>query len=153
MKKHFILVKLPGHDTKGIALSARAAAIKLLDAKFWPIFSRTRNKKVMAPGDEVAIYLGGQYNQLIIATATIEKIEPWQKSFKDRYPLTMDGIPESVLVLSNISVLKQPVDVTEILDSLTFIPKNIKKWGVAFMGGARLVNQADYNRLTDACSE
>jgi len=152
MKQHFILVKLPGHDKNGMTLSARAAATKLLEAKFWPIFSRTRNKKVMGNDDEVAIYIGGQHNQLVIATATIEKIEPWQKSFKDQYPLTMDGIPESVLVLSNIQMLKQPVDVVEILNTLSFIPRNIKKWGVAFMGGARLVNQSDYNRLTNKAS-
>jgi len=102
----------------------------------------------MKPGDSVAVYLGGQYNQIVIATAIIEKIDIWGKQYQKNYPLTMDGIPESVLILGCINLLQQPVDVTEILDQLSFIPFNSRKWGVAFMGGARKVSDIDFKALT-----
>lgn len=60
----------------------------------------------------------------------------------------MEGIPELVLKLSNINILKQPVDIIENLNKLSFIPENKKKWGVAFMGGARRINEADFKIMS-----
>lgn len=81
MKNYFVLIKLPGHSSKGVKLSARLAALKLLECGYWPIFNRTRNKKIMKVGDEIAIYLGGAYNQMVVATATIGSIEQWDRAY------------------------------------------------------------------------
>lgn len=148
MKNHFILIKLPGHSSTGVKLSARLAALKLLECAYWPIFNRTRNKKVMKVDDEVAIYLGGAYNQMVIATAKIGSIEQWDRAYARTYPLAMDGIPEVVLKLSDINILKQPIDIIERLDKLSFTPENRKKWGVAFMGGVRRINENDFQTMT-----
>lgn len=150
MKNFFVLVKLPGFSSDGSKLSARASALKLLECGYWPIFNRTRNKKLMKTGDEIAVYLGGPYNQIIIATATIASIEDWDRKHARNYPLFMDGIPEKVLNLSSATILKQPVDVIEKINELSFMPENKLKWGVAFMGGARRVNERDFQIITSA---
>lgn len=143
---NYLLIKQHGLDAKGRNCTARASAQLLLDAKVWPLWDRTRNRKVIAAGDRLAVYLAGTSE--VIATAQVLKVEKWSNSHARWYPLLLDGIPAAVLVLENVSMLPVPVQVRQRLQQLSFVPRNSSKWGVAFMGGVRVVSDVDFKQLT-----
>lgn len=143
---HFILIKQASYNKAGKTLTARQAAMALLDAGIWPLWEFTRNRKAMKAGDHVAVYLAGKGNQQVIAKATIVEVSAWSGDDARKYPLVLDGTPESVLRLATPEVLNNPVKVHAILDKLSFIKS--QKWGVAFMGGTRRVQKSDFVTLT-----
>lgn len=145
-QKHFVLIKRDGPDRNGKELSALASAQLLLDAKSWPIWDTMRNRKLLAAGDRLAIYLAGTSE--VFATATISKIDKWNSVHANRYPLTLDGTPVAAMILDKVQTLQHPVKVREHLQALSFINQDTRKWGVAFMGGCRAVNDADFRILT-----
>lgn len=144
--KNFILIKREGPDRNGRDLTALASAQLLLEAKSWPIWDTTRNRNILAAGDRLAIYLTGSSE--VIATAFVSKVDKWNAAYANRYPLTLDGTPVSVLVLDKVRMLKVPVKVRERLTDLSFINHATRKWGVAFMAGCRAVNDEDFRVLT-----
>lgn len=144
--KNYILIKREGPDRNGRDLTAMASAKLLLDARSWPIWDSTRNRSAIATGDNLAIYLTGSSE--IIATATVSKIDRWNAVYANRYPLTLDGTPLAVIVLGEVQFLNEPVKVRDRLEMLSFINPKGRKWGVAFMGGCRAVNDEDFRILT-----
>lgn len=144
--KNYLLIKSGGLDAKGRECSARVSAKLLLDARVWPLWEFTRNRKVIAPGDRVAIYLAGVSE--VIATAQVQTVGRWSVAHAKAYPLMLDGTPTAVLLLDDVAWLPEPVKVKARLSSLSFIPPDAPKWGVAFMGGTRAVNDVDFEILT-----
>ena len=105
---------------------------------------------MISPGHKLLIYIAGNESkgQRVIASALVATIEQWSdKLHKDNYPLLLDGIPDKVLRLHAVREFKNPIDFKSKLDALSFIPSNKKKWGVAMMGGARSLIEADYKML------
>lgn len=145
---HYLLIKSAGHNAAGARLSARESALALLDNGLWPLWSHTRNRKAIAPGDSVAVYLSGTGASQVVATATVNAIVPWSPVFAKSYPLVLDGIPYSVLQLADIKILEHPISVKEKLPKLSFVNPSAKKWGVCFMGGTRALGAADFKTLT-----
>lgn len=143
----YVLIKGAGYDSGGRRLDARESAMKLLDARMWPLWEGSRNRKSVKSGDEIVVYLSGAGNQAVIAQATIEKVGPWDRSVAARYPLTLDGIPSVVMHLANVCVFGSPKSVVDRLASLSFIKPGSKKWGVSFMGGVRAVSMQDFQVL------
>lgn len=148
-KQHYLLIKREGFRTDGKALTAHQSALALLEAGIWPLWEHTRNRRAMKAGDEVAIYLSGRGNQVVIASAIVTEIGPWEGSIARRYPLLLDGTPFAVLHLSKKHVFQRPIKVAAKLNSLSFVKKDDPKWGVAFMGGTRALSSADFDVLTN----
>lgn len=148
--KNFVLIKRDGPDRNGKGLTAMASAQLLLDAKSWPIWDTMRNRNTLAAGARLAIYLAGSSE--VVATAIISKIEKWNSVHANRYPLTLDGTPVAAMILDRVQALQHPVKVREHLQALSFINQDTRKWGVAFMGGCRAVNDADFQILTTSIS-
>ncbi len=144
--KNYLLIKQSGWDAKGDKCSALESAQLLLTAKVWPLWDFTRNRKAIIAGDQVAIYLAGTSE--VIATACVLKVEKWSVTHAKGYPLLLDGTPVAVLLLESVAMLPVPVQVKQRLRCLSFINSDSKKWGVAFMGGSRAVNDADFAQLT-----
>ena len=149
MAQYFVLVKREGYCRKGSMLSARESATLLIDNSIWPLWEKTRCRKMVAEGDKLLIYLAGNEpgSQSVIASAKIAKISDWNRKYSAMYPLMLDGIPERVLHLCEVKHFKHAVHVPEVLSKLSFAPKNRSKWGTAFMGGMRNLNKADYSIL------
>lgn len=143
---NYLLIKSDGLDSKGHRRSALESAQLLLDAQVWPLWEFTRNRKVIAFGDRVAVYLAGTSE--VIATAQIRKVDRWTSDHAKAYPLMLDGTPTAVLLLQDVARLAAPVQVRAFLPKLSFINQNTPKWGVAFMGGTRAVSDADFDLLT-----
>jgi len=146
--KHYLLIKSAGHSADGNQMTARDSALALLRNGAWPLWDHTRNRKAIAGGDVVAVYLSGTGQSEVFATAKVEAVVPWSTAFAKKYPLVLDGIPFSVLKLSDVMVLDRPVVVKDRLSQLSFVNQDSRKWGVCFMGGTRAVNAADFDALT-----
>lgn len=148
---HFLLVKRDGFDASGKVLSARDSALALLNAGIWPLWEFTRNRHAIKSGDMVAVYLTGEGNRVVIATAQVERVTPWNSAASRRYPLLLDGSPYAVLYLTAVNVFSTNKPVLPQLRRLSFMSKKLiesRKWGVAFMGGVRSLTPADFKVLT-----
>lgn len=143
---HYILIKGPGNDTRGVSLSPTASALALLEAGFWPLWQNTRNRKAICASCAIAVYVTGISE--VLATAVVERVDQWTTAHRRSYPLMLDGTPAAVLVLGQVKVLERPVRVKERLKSLSFINQHSRKWGMAFYGGTRAVNSSDFATLT-----
>ncbi|MHB1098231.1 MAG: hypothetical protein ACYCZR_01635 [Burkholderiales bacterium] len=145
----YLLIKREGFSANGRIMTARESALALLEAGIWPLWVHTRNRLKVKEGDEVAVYLSGESNQVVMARATVGKIAKWNRLVESKYPLMLDDAPYSVLNLEKVEVFKETIRVGEILDRLSFVSrKNPKKWGVSFMGGMRSVPKDDFELLT-----
>lgn len=146
---HFALVKGADYDSKsGARLDAFAAAKRLLDVGFWPLWEHTPGRIVVDAGDRVCIYLSGA--SAVVATARIVKVQPWSRSFSAAYPLVLGGTPELVLSLGDVMYLSEPVAAIEHVNELDCVGANKRKWGAAFCGGMRTMTPHDFKLLTSA---
>lgn len=146
---HYIVVKREGYTPDGVRLSAMASANALLSARMWPLWSSTRNRKSISGGDRLAVYLSGDGGSRVVATARVSDVGQWTHQVARSYPLDLDGVPFVVLHLDQVGLLARPVAVKDRLKQLSFVNGASPKWGVAFMGGARAVNAADFAALTN----
>lgn len=146
--QHFLLIKQADHTPAGEKLNALQAAKVLLAAGVWPLWTRTPCKHQVRPGDRVAIYLAGAKNQTVVATASVRGKKLWTASMLRNYPLSLSGVPEQVLMLSDVAELNDPARIADHLDRLRFIGPNKAKWGVRLMGGMRSIPIEDFHLLT-----
>lgn len=143
---HYILIKRDGYDAQGHKCSAAQCAQLLLDYGRWPLWEKTRNRKKIAVGDRIAVYLAGCSE--VVAVAVVSGIEQWKNVHARKYPLELDGVPQAQLLLSDVRPLAPSIAVRDRLHRLSFITQGSPKWGVAFMGGTRGVSTADFAVLT-----
>jgi hypothetical protein len=150
MNNHFVLIKHAGHDTNGHSISATDSIKALFNAGMWPLFERTRCKNMVAPGGKILAYTAGHKKDsgMVIGMADIDAVLPWGRKFESRYPLSLDGVADKVLVLKNCKLFDTPVKVKEVISQTSFAPQNSAKWGVCFMGGARSLIESDYRILS-----
>lgn len=150
-KSYFLLIKQAGFSKNQESLSAYESAKLLLNSKIWPLWRSTKCRHLVSAGDVVLIYIAGneENSTSVIASATVSSVEAWQRKHEPIYPLILDGIPEKALILDKIMFFK-PLDVRTLLDHLSFTPANRNKWGVAFMGGMRRLDQRDFMTMNPA---
>lgn len=58
--------------------------------------------------------------------------------------------PSSIIQLASVKALERPVRLLDVLAKLDCRPKNLRKWGVIVIGGARKISEADYRRILSA---
>lgn len=148
---HFLVIKKSGFSSDGKVLTARESTEKLLAAGFWPLWKNTRCKHMIGAGNQLLFYLAGAEPgcRAVIAQASVEHVDIWtDRAFKKNYPLMLDGEPDKVIRLHNVSYMSAPVNLLTVLDRLSFVPENRTKWGVAMMGGVRSLTTQDFNILS-----
>lgn len=151
-KMHFALIKGEDSDSKsGARVDALAAAKRLLDVGFWPLWESTPGRIVVDAGDRVCIYLSGV--SAVVATARIEKVQPWSRDFGTAYPLALGGTPELVLSLVDVKHLAKPIAAIDHINALDCVGANKLKWGAAFCGGMRTLTPHDFKLLTAASAK
>jgi hypothetical protein len=125
-------------------------AYELLDYRFktkvWPMGFKTKHKRDIRKGDRLLFYIAGQRknSKVFVAKAVsdsdvhkIKIIEP------EEWWIT---IPVKGLRLTNISYLKRPVPIKQILEQMSFIGPG-KHWGPYLQGGCKLITKEDYNLI------
>ena len=144
---NYILICMDGTDADGRLLRAAAVARNRIGAKLWPIYSGTRNRTDIKVGDRFVVYIGGQreHAQEFVSTGFVAGMElPSESRRADSPNLNEVGPPAHAwLRLMDIRDLEPAVSVRPLLDSLSFVPKNRKRWGVALMGGVRRISDDD----------
>ena len=149
----FILIASDTETFNGATAPSFDVANLRLNHKYWPLHERTRNRKIMKPGDKVLIYCGGQKRngKTVIATAKITKI--YRKNNRDELPEENEfvtGNAYEIISLDDISMFPSPIKFRDVLPSLSICPANMGKWGVILHGGARRISGSDFSIIMSA---
>lgn len=147
---YFILIVSDTYGLSGKRYLASKLVEKRLERGIWGLYPSTPNRNVIQVGDQVLIYLGGNGPNRcsVIAAAKVGEIEnPRTAIFVDP-PNVESNAADRLLHLVEVQKI-QPVDIRALLDDLSFIPENRKKWGVALMGGCRKISLEDYRKIVD----
>lgn len=148
-RTHYVLIKSQAVTEAGGIECGWLSARKLLQSGMWPLYERTLCRKMVREDERVLIYVAGDelHGRHIVAEARIAGVEAWTSTAARECPILLDGIPATVLRLDQIHYLDKPVRVSDVLDRLSFAPKNRSKWGFLFAAGMRSLEQADFNVL------
>jgi hypothetical protein len=148
---NYILVTSDAKDVDGASRSAREIATKRMDERRWPIYRRTRFRADFVVDDRLVIYLGGHKIDAnsFVATSRLLGVTPVGSSQASQsFDLQRQRQVSIWLEIATPLELTPPVPVRALLSKLSFLPVNPKSWGVAFMGGARQISDADWNLIT-----
>ena len=138
----FIFVTMPQFTDSGSRLSSQEVLEQRLAENRWAIYSNTRNKNRIKPGDKVVFYTSNRKTGGEISAAA--QIKEFLRPEKNKYYLEEHGVVEYLVLFEDIKFFKRPVSFRKLLENLSFCPQNIQKWGVILMGGIRKLNTADY---------
>lgn len=106
----------------------------------WYIGPHTPHRNHVKKGDKIVIYQAGKKGRRFIGCATVHS------------DLKVDEKePFKFVVLSNVSIWKKPVEISSVLDELSFI-KNKWWWGAHLQGGISKLPRHDYLRLIRAAA-
>jgi len=154
VRSKFLVVKRSGYHKGGRLLSATDAAKEILQVGFWPLFFRSPCRRMVKPGHSILIYLAGGESdcQAVIASAVVKDVIDWDAKVHARlYPLMLDGQPETVMNLVDITFFPEPVLIKSKLSQLDLVPKqNPSKWGAMLVGGMKSLTENDYSVLSGA---
>ena len=147
---HYILVVSDSYDQAGNRVPAIDLAMWRIEHGVWGMYQSTRNRKSIAIGDKVVIYVGGtrSNSQSFVASATIIDIDEKQGRRRVNPDKVDDTAPATILGLGQIEVFA-PKPIKGIFNSLSFIPRNPLKWGCCLMGGARAITLDDYRKIIE----
>lgn len=150
-KNFYILVAGDGFDD--VKHSAYEIAKSRIEKRYWPINKNTRNRKSIKSGDVCMFYISGrnENSQTIIGEAVVGEVldivvdECVNNEIEPSYSIYISSIK-----LSSIITLKDPMPIRPLLNNLSFISKNIEKWGSSFQGGCRRISKEDYLAIKES---
>ena len=100
---------------------------------------------MLAVGARVLFYISNKKpGPQIIAKAEISSISNPRSGGTDP---DAEAAIHSILEFKDIERLDAPVDFKVALETLSFAPKNMKKWGVVVLGGCRYISDEDYKKI------
>jgi hypothetical protein len=151
-RRYFVLIKRGGCARDGTQLSAKQAALQLLAAGTWALWSLDDRRRRVVADDQVAIYIAGEGedSQHVIATARVAGTDFWSTDLDRSYPLIPSGVSGKVLRLDHVKLLEPAVDVRHERARLQATTRDPSKWGLAFRGGIRVVSSQDFAVLSGA---
>jgi hypothetical protein len=148
--KHYIFVAIDAEDFSGASVAANDIAMGRIEKGLWPLFARTRCRRLIKAGDKVLIYIGGRKKNAtkIIASCDVTAIKGAGRRSKTIDPVdVLTDAPASIVQLGNTKLFKQPTDFRMVLDKLEICPMNKTKWGSILIGGVRKISNNDYKTL------
>lgn len=154
MKNNFILAVSDAEHYSGCKVPAFDVAKERINQRRWPIYSNTRNRKILTEGDLCLIYIGGEkeLSGYFYAEFTIGKIENGRRvALVDNEDILTDA-PDRVIQIKDFKVYDEPLRAKSTLQKMSFFPKNESRWGVILMGGCRRLLPSDYEIYQTALS-
>jgi len=103
----------------------------------WGIGAKTPNRRSIAPGDRVLIYVGAPEREFIGSTELGSATHEWTPEEAARYP----GDWEGGVLLVQANVWPHPVPIKSILSQLVLAEKNP---GARFFAGVVNLTKEDY---------
>lgn len=152
LRKNYSLTASDTVDLSGRDVSAAEVALTRLRDRRWGMYKKTRNKDVITKGDRLCVYASGQKpgGMSFIGTAVVGDpidVRKWKYSdFNQHY---LSEPPFKMFELDEIIVFKKPVKISDVRDSLSFIPRH-SKWGVVMYGGCRPLSDEDFEKIVAA---
>lgn len=150
MRNNYILVAMDTERISGARAQSSEIADFRLDKGQWPLYSGSRNRKMMTEGDRLLVYCGGSRvgARTLIGSAVIngmrEVRRPNSEAETQRF---LTNSPSLMIEMREIIRFKHPVSIRPILEQLDFCPKNLAKWGVVFLGGVRRISDSDFDLI------
>lgn len=150
MCEYYILIKGDSYLKDGSHISAYQSILKLISANVWPLYARTAYRKKFKPGDKVVFYAAGRgkSSKSTVGHATVQSSQDWTKKHDNTCPLFIDEIPYTALTFNNFFIYETPIEIRPLIESLSFLPSNKKKWGISFMNGSRRIPKDDFKKLS-----
>lgn len=120
-----------------------------ISQKKWPIYDKTRNKELIKKDHKIIFYIAGknEFSKNFVGSAKVEcslKID--SSSLEERFIENKSFIYEYIK-LKNIEKFKKKISIYSVLNELDFI-KYKAKFGLSLQGGCNIMNDKDYDLLT-----
>jgi hypothetical protein len=147
---NYILTTSDAEQLTGGVYSAHRVVRFRLTKLEWPLYERTRNRKLIKSGDRLLIYCGGARagRGHIVASAVVDSIFDVRRGRRlSEESEFISGNPDYVLILKDVSEFSKPVYFRDILPKLDCCPKNMSKWGVILHGGVRRISNSDFDTI------
>ena len=120
--------------------SLREQAAELLRVKMWGIGGKAPNRRSLAPGDNVLIYVGAPEYEFIGNAVIGSGAHEWTTEEAARYP----GNMESGVLFSEAEAWSHPVPMKTVLPSLRLTESNP---GARFFSGVIRITKEDYETV------
>lgn len=148
---HFLLITSAPQHVGGKRYTSDDVIAWRLHRLAWPVYGRTRNKQAFQPGDKLLFYAGNRKpgGGFVTHSAEVAAVKPNYSAALDREDF-LNPNPSSIIQLASVEALEKPVRLLDVLAELDCRPKNLRKWGVIVIGGARRISEGDYQRLLSA---
>jgi predicted type IV restriction endonuclease len=128
---------------KGKTLREQAA--ELLDVRLWGIGAKTPNRKSLAPGDRVLIYVGAPEREFVGHARLSSATHVWTQEEQARYP----GDWDSGVAFDDAEVWAHPVPMKSVLPHLDLRETNPN---AHFFAGVARIKQHDYETVVGAAN-
>lgn len=152
-REYFILVCTDAETVAGYMVPALEVAKARIKKRAWPLYDGTKNRRRLGPGDLCLVYVGGhaEAKQSIIARGEVASVSAFagNEALADDPSLLVDS-PRFLLQFREIRELDQPVPFAELLAQLSFVPRNLAKWGSVMQGGSRRISREDFDLLVSS---
>lgn len=152
----YLLIASDAENATGGRADAKYVAEFRLRNGRWPLYENTPNRTQIRPGDECVIYLAGRgaARQEFLAVALVDRVvEANKRQTATDPPDVLTSIPETVIAFRDIRYFNPRVAIRPLLRELSFIPKNLQKWGASVRGGCRLISKADVELIVESANE
>lgn len=120
-----------------------------ISQKKWPIYDKTRNKELIKKEDKIIFYIAGknEFSKNFVGSAKVDgslKID--SSSLEERFIEKKSYIYEYIK-LKNIEKFEKKINIYSVLNKLDFI-KYKTNYGLSLQGGCNIINDKDYDFLT-----
>lgn len=126
---------------KDVALRTQAA--ELLRLGLWGIGPNTQNRKALAPGDQMVVFIGSPDRAFIGSATLASNVHPWAPDESRVYPA---GFKEGV-ALTDVAIWDHPVPIMSVWPQTASARTNP---GGYWQGGVARLPQDDYNHIVAA---
>ncbi|MDA7430190.1 hypothetical protein PGB28_17135 [Primorskyibacter aestuariivivens] len=148
----FILICSDGYDLNDRRVDGLAIASYRLKSGYWPLYSNTRNRRAIRPGDEFLVYLAGsgQDSRSIVAHGFFGPKKK-RSVFSEEDELDIvSGNPETIFGVKDVEFFN-PILIRNVLPILHSYKrmKNKLRWGSLLVGGARRISADEMHNILE----
>jgi hypothetical protein len=140
------MVTSDGETVTGKRVFAHVLVSARLQQMLWPLYERTRNRKLVRSGAKLLFYQGGKGpgRQTIIGSAEVLDVLDGTRIAEIDPHYSLSAPCETALRLTNLLIFDKPVPLRNLFGEVSFLPIGMKRWGVIVMGGCRRLSRNDF---------
>jgi hypothetical protein len=154
VSKHFLMVTNDGERESGRKIFASVLVQWRLQQMLWPLYSQTKNRRLVQPGAKLLFYQGGTGpgRQTIVGWAEVLEILDGRRIDEIDPHYSLSSPCRTALRLGNVTSFEEPVPLRPLVGKLSLFPPGMKYWGVKVMGGCKKLTPDDFATVLEAAS-